>query len=192
MDSNTGSEFDQVWVHLNIVRKKGKDYAFYTIGTMLMLSEPVPVNELLPLGRESITVGFAIIEAHRPYPIGGTKLAAPLQGEINDVTNQRMDNVKLALNKRFILKRGANIDQQALMRSVPGGGIMTGNPTEDVRVLDYPEVTGSSYQEQDRLNNELDDLTGNFSGSSVATNRKLTETVGGMQMLQGDAATVGE
>lgn len=192
MDSSTHTEFDQVWIHLNIVRKDGKDFAFYSIGTMLILSEPVPVDELLPLGRDSLTVGFSIVEAHRPYPIGGNKLASPLQAEINEITNQRMDNVKLALNKRYILKRGANIDQQALMRSVPGGGVMAGNPTEDIRVLDYPDVTGSSYQEQDRLNNELDDLTGNFSGSSVATNRKLNETVGGMQMLQGDAATVGE
>lgn len=191
-DTNTHNEFDTVWVHLNIIKKDGKDWAFYTLGEMLMLSDPVPADELLPLGRDSITVGFSIVEAHKTYPIGGNKLAAPLQLEINDVTNQRMDNVKLALNKRYILRRGANVDQQALMRSVPGGGVMAGDPDKDIRVLDYPEVTGSSYQEQDRLNNEIDELTGNFSGASVAANRNLNETVGGMSMLQGDAMAVGE
>lgn len=186
------NEFTKVWVHLNIIRKEGKDYAFYTLGTRLMLSEPVPVRELLPLGRSSIVVGFSIVEAHKNYPIGGNTLAAPLQSEINDVANQRMDNVKLALNKRFILRRGANVDQTALLRSVPGGGIMAGDPDKDVRIMDYPDVTGSSYQEQDRLAQEQDELVGTFSGSSVQANRQLNETVGGMNMLQGDAMNVAE
>jgi hypothetical protein len=115
-----------------------------------------------------------------------------MQAELNDVTNQRMDNVKLALNKRYIVKRGAQIDTAALKRSVPGGGVVTSNPETDVRVLDYPDVTGSSYQEQDRLSQELDELTGNFSSSSVQANRSLNETVGGMNMLMGDASEVAE
>jgi hypothetical protein len=192
MDLVQGDEYSQVWVYLNIVREDGRDVAFYTLGSRLMLTDPVPVEELLPLGRDSITFGFSIIEAHRAYPVGGNKLAAPMQAELNDVTNQRMDNVKLALNKRYILKRGAQIDTTALMRSVPGGGVVAGNPDTDVRVLDYPDVTGSSYQEQDRLSQELDELTGNFSSSSVQANRSLNETVGGMNMLMGDASEVAE
>jgi hypothetical protein len=181
-----------VWVYLNIVREEGKDVAFYTLGSRLMLTDPVPVEELLPLGRESLTFGFSVVESHRAYPVGGNKLAAPLQGEINDVTNQRMDNVRLALNKRYIVKRGSQVDTAALMRSTPGGGVMTGDPDSDIRVLDYPDVTGSSYQEQDRLSQELDELTGNFSSSSVQANRSLNETVGGMNLLQGDASEVSE
>lgn len=186
------NESTPVWVHLNIVKRDGKDYAFYSLSTRLMLSQPVPVKELLPLGRESITVGFSIVESHRVYPIGGNKLAAPLQAEINDMANQRMDNVKLALNKRFILKRGTNVDQHALMKSVPGGGIMAQDPDNDIRVLEYNDVTSSSYQEQDRLAQEQDELVGTFSGSSVQANRQLNETVGGMSMLQGDAMNVAE
>jgi hypothetical protein len=47
--------------------------------------------------------------------------------------------------------------------------------------MEWNDVTASSYQEQDRLNVDFDELTGNFSSSSVMTNRKLNETVGGMQ-----------
>ena len=192
MDTNQYNEFTMVWVHLNIMRDDGDDYCYYTLGTRLMLTDPVPVKQVLPLGRESLTVGFSIVEAHRNYPIGGNELGAPLQKEINEVTNQRMDNVKLALNKRFILRRNANIDQAALMRSVPGGGIMAGDPEKDIRVLDYKDVTSSSYQEQDRLAQEQDELVGTFSGSSVQANRQLNETVGGMNLLQGDAMNVAE
>jgi hypothetical protein len=192
LDILQGDEFSQVWVYLNIVRDGLADYAFYTLGSRLMLTDPAPVEQVLPLGRDSITFGFSVVEAHRPYPLGGNKLAAPLQAEINDVTNQRMDNVKLALNKRYILKRGAQIDTAALMRSTPGGGVMAGDVDGDIRVLDFPDVTGSSYQEQDRLAQELDELTGNFSSSSVQANRSLNETVGGMNLLQGDASEVSE
>lgn len=192
LDTIEGDENTPVWVYLNFVKKDGKDYAFYTLGKMLMLSEPAPADEVIPLGREALTIGFSIVESHRPYPIGGNKLAAPMQAEINDVTNQRMDNVRLALNKRYLLRRNRNIDQAALMRSVPGGGVMTDDPDTDVRVLDYPDVTASSYQEQNLLAQELDELSGMFSGSSVQANRALNETVGGMNLLQSDASDVSE
>ena len=192
-DTSRYDQYTQVWVHLNIMRDEdGKDMCFYTLSNRLMLTDPVPVDEILPLGRESLTVGISMIESHRVYPIGGNKLGAPLQSEINSVANQRMDNVMLALNKRFILKRGANVDQAALMRSVPGGGVTAGDPDKDVRILEYSDVTSSSYQEHDRLPQEQDELIGTFSGSSVQANRALNETVGGMQMLQGDAANIAE
>jgi hypothetical protein len=192
MDLVQGTEYSDVWVHLNIIRQEGKDYAFYSLGNRLMLTDPAPVEEILPLGRDSLTFGFSIVESHRAYPIGGNKLAAPMQSETNDIANQRMDNVKLALNGRYLLRRGAQIDTSALMRSVPGGGVMTGDVDKDVRELKYPDVTGSSYQEQDRLTQEMDELTGNFSSSSVQANRSLNETVGGMNMLMGDASEVAE
>lgn len=192
MDTSRSDESSTVWVHLNIVRDGFKDYGFYSLGTMRLLSDPVPIEELLPLGRDALTFGFSIIEAHRPYPSGGNTLAAPLQNETNDVANQRMDNVKLALNQRYFIRRGTNVDQAALVRSTPGGGVMVDDPERDVKVMTFRDVTGSSYQEQDRLTQELDELTGNFSSSSVQANRSLNETVGGMSMLMGDASEVAE
>jgi len=192
IDLIKGDENSVVWVYLNIMRRDGVDYGFYTLGSMLMLTDPVPVNELLSLGREAITVGFSMVETHKAYPMGGNALAAPMQAEINDITNQRMDNVRLALNKRYLIRRNRNIDQQALMRSVPGGGVMADDPDSDVRVLDYQDVTASSYQEQNLLAQELDELAGMFSGSSVQANRALNETVGGMNLLQSDASDVAE
>lgn len=186
------NEYATCWVFLNIMRDEGVDYAFYTLGTHYMLTDPVPVEELLPLGRESIVVGFSIIESHRTYPIGGNELAAPHQKELNDIANQRLDNVQLALNRRWLYRRGANVNLSQLKKSIPGGGIGVGDLEKDVKEINFQDVTGSSYQEQDRLSQELDELLGMFSGSSVQANRSLNETVGGMNLLQNDAVTVAE
>ena len=184
-------EQTMVWVHLNIVKDGGLDYAYYTLGTKLMLSDPMPVEELLPLGRESFVVGFSVIDTHKNYPVSENELAAPLSDEMNDVANQRMDNVKLALNKRYVIKRNAQVDLKALARNVPGGGVFAGD-VDDVRVIETPDVTASSYQEQDRLAQELDELLGNFSASSVQSNRALGETVGGMNLVTQDANSIQE
>jgi hypothetical protein len=50
----------------------------------------------------------------------------------------------------------------------------------------------SSYQEQDRINVDYDELTGNFSQGSIMTNRKMNETVGGMGMISNAANQITE
>jgi hypothetical protein len=75
---------------------------------------------------------------------------------------------------------------------VPSGVTLMDNIDSDVRVVETNDVTSSAYAEQDRLNSDFDDIAGAFSGSSVASNRKLNETVGGMQMLSNTANQIGE
>jgi hypothetical protein len=77
-----------------------------------------------------------------------------------------------------------------LRNSIPGGITLVDDVDRDVRHDAPPDVTSSSYAEQDRLNNDFDELAGVFSGSSVASNRALNETVGGMQLMQQDASNV--
>lgn len=192
VDVENGNEFTTVWVHFNIVREDDEDLAYYTLGTHLLLTDPVPMEEIYVLGRETYRIGFSIVESHRNYPAGNNELASNLQEEINDITNQRLDNVRLVLNKRYFIRRQANLDLAALMRNVPGGGITVDNPREDVRVIDTPDVTGSSYNEQDRLSVEMDDLMGSFSQASVQSNRSLNETVGGMNQMSAAANQVQE
>lgn len=124
-----------------------------------------------------------------------TQLIAPLQEQSNDISNQRMDNVRLVLNKRYILKRtqgGGGIDMAALARSTPGSSVMTQDPEKDIRVLETNDVTSSSYQEQDRLDLAIDELSGTFSQQTVQNNRNLNETVGGMEMMNAGASDITE
>jgi len=82
------------------------------------------------------------------------------------------------------------VDLDALIRNVPGGGVMMNDPEKDVQTVDTRDVTGSSYQEQDRLSVEMDELTGSFSQTSVQSNKNLNETVGGMEAMSTGAGAV--
>lgn len=185
------SDFSIVWVHQNFVEVDGEDVMFYTLGTSHLLTDPVPVEDVYPQGRP-VVVGFSIVEAHKTYPASVPALTRDIQSEINDVANLRIDNVKLMLNKRHIVKRGAGVDLRSLTRNVAGSVTLANDPNGDVRFVTTDDATGSSYQEQDRLNLDYDDLSGAFSGSSVASNRQLNETVGGMNILTSQANQVSE
>lgn len=187
--------YQTLWAHMNIVRVNGDDIVYWTMGTELLLTEPKLLTEVFPhlaMGQRPFTVGFSTIEAFRNYPSGDVQQAAPLQEEINIVANQRIDNVKLALNKRYFVKRSSQVDLDALVRNVPGGGVMMNDIEKDVKTVETRDVTSSSYQEQDRLSVEMDELVGSFSQQSVqnTANRKGGETKGGMDMMKSGAGAV--
>jgi len=180
------SDFEKVWVHENIIRYGGEDWVFYTLSTRFLLSEPKPLKEVYEHGIRPYVVGKAIVEAHKAIPAGTVELAQTLQAEANDIVNQRLDNVKLALNKRYFAKRNSGVDLVALQRNVPGGIVLT-DDVMAVREQETKDVTGSSYQEQARIDSDFDEIAGVFSTSSVQNNRMLNETVGGMEMMNQSA-----
>jgi len=150
-----------------------------------MLTEPKLLQEMYPWLRSG----------ERPYVMGYTstvELTQELQAAANDIWNQRFDNVRLAMNKRYHIRRDRNIDLDALFRSVPGGAVEMDDPDTDVRVIDTKDVTSSAYAEQDRINMDFDELQGNFSTSTVQGARSLNETVGGMSLMASNSGTVTE
>ncbi|MBF0423694.1 MAG: hypothetical protein HQL73_11955, partial [Magnetococcales bacterium] len=173
-------------VHENFIRRDGRDWVFFTLGSQLLLSDPVPATEVYPHGRPFV-MGTCIIEAHRLYPAGLVELAQDLQSAINEVQNQRFDNVQLVLNKRYFARRGSGVDLKSLTRNVPGSVTMMNNPESDVVVHQTPDVTSSAYDEQQMLNADFDSAIGTFDQGSVNVNRMLNETVGGMNILSADA-----
>ena len=184
-------EFEIVWVHENFIKHQGQDWHYYTLRTHALLTEPRPIEEVYWTGERPFAIGHTNIEAHKSFPASNVELLAPLQAEGNEIANQRRDNVKLAMNGRHKVIRGKNVDIAALTRSVPGGSYYVTH-MDDVTTDRPPDVTGSSYQEEDRLNADFDDMAGTFSNVSVMTNRKLGETVGGMQMARSAASAVGD
>lgn len=179
------SDFSIVWVHRNIVRFEDDDYVYYTLGQEQLLTDPKPIEEVYPhlKGGRPYVMGFCALEAHKIYPGGVSRLTKDTQAEINDVTNQRLDNVRFAMNKRYFAARNAQVDLRSLTRNVPGSVTLMKDVEKDVRVLETQDVTSSAYMEQDRLNLDFDDVAGSFSQASIQSNRKLNETVGGMNML---------
>ncbi len=185
------NEFALVWVHRNIVEWEGDDYVYYTLADQELLSDPVPLESVCRIGRRPYVMGYCVLETHKTYPDTVTDITKDSQGEINDLANLRIDNVRFALNKRYFGKRGAQVDLRSLTRNVPGSVTLMNDPEKDIKVVETNDVTGSSYQEQDRLNLDFDDVAGTFSPSTVQSNRRLNETVGGMKLLNANTNQVG-
>ena len=178
------SDYDIVWTHENILRYDGEDWHCYTLGTDHFLTRPKLLREAYLHNTRPYVIGSAVLETHTVIPDSPTHLAKGLQKEINEVANQRIDNVKLVLNKRYVVKRGKQVDLKSLVMNAPGSVTLANDPSTDVREMEFNDVTGSSYAEQDRLNVDFDDLLGSFSGGTIQSNRKLNETVGGLAMLR--------
>lgn len=189
---STNNKFSTAWVRRNIIRIEGQDWVFYTLGSEHLLSKPKKLEDVYFTGERPYVMGCAVLEAHKTYPSSVCSLTSDVQSEINDVTNQRMDNVKLVLNKRYFARRGSQVDLRSLTRNVSGSVTLMNDPETDVKIQSTPDVTSSSFNEQDRLNLDFDDLAGTFSGSSVQANRNLNETVGGMNLMSQGANQLGE
>lgn len=192
-DEQHGNGYTTVWAHMNIIKVNGDDVMYFTMGTELLLTDPVKLVDAFPHlrpGQRPFTVGFSNIETHKNYPAGDNELAHGLQFEINEVANQRLDNVKLALNKRYYVKRGSQVDLDALIRNVPGGGVMMNDIDKDVKTVETRDVTGSSYREQDKLSVEMDEILGGFSQSSAQDVGKNSGAVGAMSMASQSAGSV--
>lgn len=190
-DVSQGNEFQVVWVREVIMRRKGRDWIFYTLGDDFLLSDPQPLEEVYLHGRP-FHMGYNVVETHKTYPESNVYIARDIQAAANDIQNQRFDNVRQVLNKRWLVRRNNGIDMKTFMNNVTGGVIAVDNPQTDVNMLPTSDVTQSSYAEQDRLNMDYDEITGTFSNSSVQANRMLNETVGGMEMMNAGANAVTE
>jgi hypothetical protein len=180
-------EHDAVWVHHNYMRVDGQDWYYATLGTEIMLTDVVPLEETTPLKERPYTMGFIALETHKPYPAGLVELMRPIQEEINDITNLRIDNIRHVISPRYFVKRGSSVDVRSLLRNIAGGVTAMEDPQNDVHIRQIQDTTASSFQEQDRLSVEVDELAGTSSQSSIAANHNINERVGNTQMMKEDS-----
>src|SRR5208283_3204348 len=92
----TSGAFGRVWLYEWFMKIAGTDYTFWSIATDVMISRPVPVADAYPEqgGARPITIGYGSIEAFRPYPTSPVESWAPIQAELNDSVNLRLDHLK--------------------------------------------------------------------------------------------------
>jgi hypothetical protein len=176
-------DFDTVWViRWFMMDENGDDYTYYTLGLEKLLTKPQLVEEVYFHGKRPYVMGYAILETHKVLKSSLPMLIKPLQQETNDVRNQRLDNVKFVLHKRWFVARGRQVDVPSLVRGVPGGVTLVTDPNNDVKESNWPDVTSSAYVEEDRINADLDDVAGNFSPSTKVANNAVNDTLGGSKM----------
>lgn len=185
-------DYEIVWVQRHIHRRDGEDWEFYTMGDVALLSTPRPLVETVFHGKRPYVMGMCILETHRIMPSGLPVLGKGLQDETNEIANQRIDNVKFVLNKKFFAKRGRDVDIAGLVRNVPGGVVMLEDPEKDVREITWPDVTQSAYEEQSRIDQDMNDLLGNFSAAQVVADHGINGPAHNMAMLGQSAGTLVE
>ena len=186
-------DYQVIWVQRHIHRdEEDEDWEFYTLGTAAMLSTPKLLKETVFHGERPYTLGCAIIETHKVLSSGVPQLGKGLQDEANEIANQRIDNVKFALNKKWFAKRGKEVDVAGLVRNVPGGVVMMDDPANDVREITWPDVTQSSYEEQNRINLDMDELLGNFNPAALIMGGRGDAPARNMAMLSQAVGTLAE
>lgn len=185
--------FDVVWVMRWFMRNsQGEDQTFYTLGTEEMLCEAKPIDEVYFHGKRPYVIGYCILETHKTLKTGLPMLTKPLQQESAAITNDRLDNVKFVLHKRWLVARGRQVDVQSLVRGVPGGVTLMTDPKTDVIESNWPDVTSSAYVEHDRLKSQFDELAGNFSPSTKVANNAVNDTLGGSRMALAGAGIMSD
>ncbi len=195
MQAQPGSvmDFEISWVHLNTVRREGRDWVFFTLGSDKLLTTPRLHVEVYGTEKRPYRIGFTNLEAHRNYPASTMELLRDLQASANDTANMRLDAMKLALQPRPMIKTGSIAAQHLADYRIfmPGKPFLIGK--EDEITWDKPpDPSQAAFEEQNLINNDIDDLVGGFSQGSVGTNRELGDTAKGMELIAGAAGTVGE
>ncbi len=180
------SDYDTVWIHRHIHRRAGMDFEFFTLGSEYLLTEPQPLKKSVFHGQRPYVMGYVQIETHKALPVPLTILTKDLQQNSNEVRNSRMDNVFLAMNKRWFVLRGKNVDLSSLTRNIAGGATIL-DRMDDVKSEEFQDVTSSSFLETDRINQDFDELAGNFSAAAVQQQGNPRQPARSMQMLQSPA-----
>ena len=125
------------------------------------------------------------------WGIGEIEPLEGLQDELNAITNQRIDNLRLILNRMFGVNETAIADMDEL-ESRPGGIVrITGDrmPSEVIYPIEFSDVTGSAYEET----REILDLGERVSATSAyqtgVSSDTLADTATGTAIIQEQGAT---
>ncbi len=185
--ASTITPYQLVWVYRTIADIDGEDHMWYSLQDSVLLSDGRPLSDSYWHGMRPYVIGNAVLESHKVYPPGVSRLTRELQAELNENANQRSDNVKFAMNKRYFGKRGAQLDIKSLTRNVPSSVTLMNDPEKDVVVQETKDVTQSAFEEQDRLNIDFDEIAGSNSKHSSSDRNDLANKVGGAELLTEDS-----
>jgi len=192
-ETQTGTDFQIVWVYETFIRMGGKDWTFYSVSDRAYLTEPKPIEEVYPEqgGERPLCLGFSFLEAHRIFPMSPVESWQMLQIELNDLVNLSLDALKQNVMPVSKVKRGKQVDLDQVKRRSYGSSIMVTDPT-DVTWERPPDIPQSVPVMTRELELEFDDLAGQFNSQSAENNNALSRTLGGLKLVAGSANSVQE
>lgn len=192
-ETQTGTEFQVIWVSEVFMRTGGEDWTFYCAGSQFFLTEPKPVRDVYPEqhGDRPITLGYGSLEAHRIYPMAPAESWQPLQAEANDLRNLTLDAIRQNVMPVSKVVRGRQIDLDQVRRRSSGTSIMV-QEKDDVTWEKVPDISSSVINAGRELSLEFDDLAGQQNYGNVENSQTLGKTLGGLKLAAGAANAVQE
>jgi hypothetical protein len=192
-ETMNAAEFDVVWVFENFFRVNGEDMTFFSVGNQHCLTDPRPTRDVYPEqdGDRPVVFGYGSLESHRIFPMSAVESWQQTQAEINDVANLFLDTLKLGIAPITKVRRGRNIDLDAVHRRGPNSHVLV-QAADDVTFEPAPAPPPTVQLAIEKLDVDMDDLAGQFNSGTVQTNRSLNDTVGGLQLIAGAASSVQE
>lgn len=192
-ESQTGYEFDVIWVFETFIRTAGEDWTFISVDDQALLTDPKPVREVYPeqFGERPVVIGYGAFEAFSIFPQSAAESWQPLQQESNDLRNLTMDAIKQNVMPVTKVVRGRQIDLDQLKRRGQGTAIMVNNK-DDVTWEKAPDVSAGTQILKQQLDIEFDDLAGQANYGTVQDNNALGKTLGGLKLAAGAANAVQE
>jgi hypothetical protein len=145
---------------------------------------PNPYNHQLPPYCKVI-----LFEDPNPcwFGVGVGKIGKPTQERLNKIVNQRLDNVDLVLNKQgFYNGNDTLINTKKLQISKPGQWHKVSDTVTSIRWMDIPDVTTSSYKEEEIAKQDFRESTG-ATIELMPTAEGQHRTAMGISLLQGAA-----
>lgn len=193
-DSSAGAEpsssYDQVWVVSNYFRIDGTDWHWMSLGDESVLTSPVRVADKFVHGRRPYALAAFDPEPFRVISDGLPEMLRHLQAETNAIRNQRRDNVSLVLAGGMLVSRDANANIESLVNRRPGWiGVADRIDDGHIRFVQPPDVTGSSYREEQVANEDIEEISGQSrnrlgvmsSDRQTATEAAITASASGEQ-----------
>ncbi len=113
------------------------------------------------------------------YGISAVEIIADLQHELNSRRNQIMDNVNLLINRMFLKRRGADIDDSDLI-SRPNAVIEVDDVERDIRPLEMGDMKNSAWMSLNMENQQMDNTLAADSivrGATTSKSQTATEVM---------------
>lgn len=192
-ETNTGYEFQVIWVYETFMKVEGEDWTFLSVADRAYLTQPMLTRDKYPeqFGERPLSMGYGSLEAHRIFPMSPVESWQQLQLEINDLRNLALDQTKQNTMPITKIVRGRQIDIDQVKKRSAGTAIIV-TSKDDVTWEQPPPLSQSIPLMNRDLELEFDDLAGQFNGQTAENNNALSRTLGGLKLVSGSANAVQE
>ena len=120
------------------------------------------------------------------FGVGVGKIGKSSCARLNKIVNQRLDNVDLVINRQWLAQAGDNyLNRSKLQISQPGAVHDCADPMTSLKPLETPDVTASSYKEEEIAKIDFRESTG--ATSQLMPTESQHRTALGIQLLQSAA-----